>query len=125
MELVRAILINFVVPLVGITVFLSVRERMLAKQIEQPPVVPLFLIFMTYGGWLMVFLTCLFWEWSGMATLGFLYLVLVAPIVMLVLAAMLNRRRRLSPYHFASFIASGVYPCLVIPTVVLYRVMYP
>ncbi len=125
MELVRAILVNFAVPLAGLKVFLSLRERMLERQIERPPVVPLFIIFATYGGLLMVVLTVLFWRWSGMASLGVFYLVLVAPIAMTVLAVMLFRQRRLSPYHFGSFIASGIYPCVVVPTVVLYRVLYP
>jgi hypothetical protein len=125
MELIRAILVNFVVPLAGLKVFLSLRERMLERQIERPPVVPLFIIFATYGGLLMVVLTVLFLRWSGMASLGVFYLVLIAPIAMTVLAVMLYRQRRLSPYHFGSFIASGIYPCVVVPTVVLYWVLYP
>ncbi len=125
MELVRAILVNFVVPLAGLKVFLSLRERMLERQIERPPVVPLFIIFASYGGLLMVVLTVLFWRWSGMASLGVFYLVLVAPIAMTVLAVMLYRQRRLSPYHFVSFIACGAYPCVIVPTVVFYRVLYP
>ena len=125
MELVRAILVNFVVPLAGLKVFLSLRERMLEQQIERPPVIPLFIIFATYGGLLVVVLTVLFWRWSGMASLGLFYLVLVAPIAMTVLAIILYRQRRLSSYHFASFVASGVYPCLIVPTVVFYRVLYP
>ena len=124
MELVRAILVNFVVPIVGLKVFLSVRDQMLEKQIERPPVVPLFIIFATYGGLLMIVLTILFWRWSGMASLGFFYLVLVAPITMTVLAVLLYRQRRLSSYHLGSFIASGVYPCLIVPAVVLYSVVY-
>ena len=125
MELVRAILVNFVVPLVGVGIFLRLRERMRDQQIERPPIVALFIIFATYGGLLMVILTVLFWRWSGMASLGVFYLVLVAPVAMIVLAIMLYRERRLSPYHLGSFIASGVYPCVVVPTVVVYRVFYP
>jgi hypothetical protein len=125
MELIRAIVVNFVVPLVGLGLFLRLRERMHDQQIERPPVVPLFIIFATYGGLLMVVLTVLFWRWSGMASLGVFYLVLIAPIAMTVLAVILYRKRRLSPYHFGSFIASGVYPCVIVPTVILYRVFYP
>jgi hypothetical protein len=125
MELVRAILVNFVVPLAGLKVFLALRGRMLEEHIERPPVIPLFIIFATYGGLLMIVLAVLFWRWSGMASLGLFYLVLVAPVAMTVLAVILYRQRRLSSYHFVSFIASGVYPCLVVPTVVLYRVLYP
>ena len=124
MELVRAILVNFVVPLADVKIFLSLRERMLEEHIERPPVIALFIIFTTYGGLLMIVLTVLFWRWSGMASIGLFYLVLVAPVAMTVLAVILYRQRRLSSYHFVSFVASGVYPCLVVPTVVLYRVVY-
>jgi hypothetical protein len=95
------------------------------QRIERPPVVPLFIICATWGGLLMVVLTVLFWRWSGMASLGFFYLVLVAPLVMAVLAVVLYRQRRLSTYHLGSFVASGIYPCIVITAVVLYRVLYP
>lgn len=86
---------------------------MRAAQIERPPVFPLFIIFATYGGWLIVLLTMLLWYWSGMAVLGLIYLVFIAPVVMTVLAVLLYRQRRLSRYHFASFIASGIYPCIL------------
>lgn len=71
----------------------------------------------------MVILTSLFWYWSGMALLGLIYLVFIAPIVMTVLAVMLYRQRRLSRYHLGSFIASGVYPCIV-AALVLARVLH-
>ena len=124
MELVRAMLVNLVVPLAGLIIFFWLRDQMREQKIERPPIVPLFIIFATYGGLLMVVLTVLLWRGSGMASLGLAYLVLLAPIVMTILAVTLYRQRRLSQYHFGSFIASGIYPCIVIPTVVLYRVLY-
>lgn len=69
MELLRAILVNFVVPLAELGIFLRLREQMRDQQIERPPTVPLFIILATYGGLLMVVLTALFWRWSGMASL--------------------------------------------------------
>jgi hypothetical protein len=113
MEIVRAILVNLAVPLAGFQVYIWVRNKMLDEDVEHPPVVPLFIIFATYGGWLLIFLTLLFWYWSGMALLGLMYLVFLAPIVMIVLAVMLYRQRELSNYHFGLFIASGIYPCLI------------
>ena len=113
MELIKAILIHLAVPLAGLQFFVWLRNKMRAAQIERPPVIPLFIIFATYGGWLMVVLTALFWYWSGMASLGLLYLVFIAPIVMTILAVALYRQRWLSGYHFGSFIASGIYPCIL------------
>ena len=113
MEIVRAILVNLAVPFAGFQLFIWLRNRMLDEDVEQPPVVPLFILFATYGGWLLIVLTMLFWYWSGMALLGLMYLVFVAPFVMPVLAVMMYRQRRLSRYHLGSFIASGIYPCLI------------
>src|ERR1043166_6325957 len=107
------VLINFGVPLAGLLTFRWLRAEMRDSQIERPPVIPLFIIFATYGGWLLIALTLLFWYWSGMALLGGMYLIFVAPLVMTALAVYLYRQRRLSRYHFGSFIASGIYPCLV------------
>jgi hypothetical protein len=109
MELVRAILIHAVVPFAGVALFLELRQKMLEADIEEPPTVALFILFATYGGWIVVILTLLFWYWSGMATLGFAYLMLAAPIVTLGLATAFYRRRRLSGYHAAGFWLNAVY----------------
>ena len=114
MEVVKAILIHLAVPFAGVQAFLWLRNQMRAAQIERPPVIPLFIIFATYGGWVILVLTLLFWYWSGMALLGLIYLIFIAPVVMIVLAAQLYRQRRLSRYHFGSFIASGIYPCFLV-----------
>jgi hypothetical protein len=113
MEVVRAILINLVLPLAGLQIFIWLRNSIRAAGIERPPIISLFIIIATYGGWIMVVLTLLFWHWSGMALFGLIYLVFVAPIVLTVLAVMLYRQRGLSRYHLGLFIASSIYPCLV------------
>jgi hypothetical protein len=114
METVRAILINVAVPLAGLLVFWWLRNNMRVAEIDRPPVIPLFIIFATYGGWLMIGLTLLFWYWSGIALLGLIYLVFIAPIIMTVLAVRLYLDRAVSRYHYGSFIASGLYPCLLV-----------
>jgi len=81
--------------------------------IANPPGLPLFLVFVSYGGWLVVLLTELFWYWSGMASLGVAYLVFIAPVVMLILAYRLSSQRHLSLFHHWAFIASAVY--IVLP----------
>ena len=123
MEVVKAILIHLVVPLAGLQAFVWLRNDMREAQIDRAPVIPLFIIFATYGGWLIIILTLLFWYWSGMALLGLLYLVFIAPIIMIVLAVMLYRQRRLSRYHFGSFIASAIYPC-ILAVMALARIFY-
>ena len=113
MEIVRGILINVGVPLGGVLVFVSLCLWMWMARIKRPPLTSFFIIFATYGGWLMIVVTLRFWYWSGMALLGLMYLVLVAPFVMVVLAALTYSRRNLSRFHLVSFVASGLYPFLI------------
>jgi drug/metabolite transporter (DMT)-like permease len=117
------VLINLGLPFAGLLTFMWVRYEMRAAQIEQPPTVSLFILFATYGGLLVMVLTMFFWYWSGMATLGFLYLVFVAPIVTIILAVILYRQRRLSRYHFISFIGSAVCPGVIGVLVLVYAVL--
>lgn len=104
MEVVRAVLINLFVPALGFWFYWKLSRRM-----SHPLSLPLFLIFVSYGGWLMVVLTGLFGFMSGMATLGVAYLMFIAPIVMVVLAYRLWAHRNLSKLHFRLFWASAAY----------------
>src|SRR5262245_48440923 len=102
-EIACATLIHFIVPTSGLGLYWRLRGRMIEAGIPKPPIVPFFILFATYGGWLIVGLTFLLWYWSGMATLGLAYLVFIAPIVMLALTVLLYKRRNLSPFHFGAF----------------------
>jgi hypothetical protein len=117
MEIVKALLIHLVLPAAGLQWFLWLRADMREEEIERPPVIPLFIIFATYGGLLLVILTALFWYWSGLASLGLAYLLFPAPLIMLVIAWRLYPERKLSRFHRAIFIASaayiGIIACLV------------
>jgi len=113
MEIIKAILVNLVVPVVGLQIFVTLKGNMRAAQIERPPVIPLFINFVTYGGWVMVALTLLIWHWSGMALIGLLYLVFIGPFLMSGLAVMMYRQRRFSRYHFGLFVSSAIYPCII------------
>ena len=88
---------------------------MLFRSIEEPPIIALFILFATYGALIVLILTALFWYWSGMATLGLAYLILLAPLLTLGLAVAFYRRRRLSGYHAAAFwLSLGYVPCLLL-----------
>ena len=113
MEVITPILIYLIAPLAGLSAFVRLKDQMRKSLIEDPPIIPLFIIFATYGGWLMIALTLRFWYWSGMALIGFIYLLYGAPLLMTALAVILYRQRRISGYHFGSFVASGIYPCII------------
>ncbi len=55
-----AILIYLALPLFGLIAFLVLVNRMKKEKVAEPPLVELFLIFATYDGLLMVFLTSVF-----------------------------------------------------------------
>jgi hypothetical protein len=119
MEYVAATLIHFVIPASGFCLYSRLRNRMLTAGIPDPPIIPFFILFATYGGWLLVVLTLLFWYWSGMATLGLAYLMFIAPVVMLRLAVRLYKRRNLSWFHFGAFVASAVYTLFPLGVMIL------
>lgn len=56
-----------------------------------------FWCYFSYGGLLQTVLTALFWYWSGMASLGFAYLVLIATPGLPIAGFRLGPRPRLSP----------------------------
>lgn len=81
---------------------------MKVEQSENPPIIEVFFIFATYGGLLLVVLTTFFWKWSGMASLGVIYLMIVAPVLMGIITFRHSKRKNDSIYHkwiykFASF----------------------
>jgi hypothetical protein len=110
------ICVNILVPLLGLIAFVLLCRRMRETNVQSPPYFYFFILFASYGGWLMVLLTALFWEWSGMASLGVFYLQLIAPFVTGGIALSLRRRFALSIFHRTAYIASLVYSGLMVVT---------
>jgi hypothetical protein len=81
MNWMTAIAINLLVPLLGVVIFALLCRKMRRTHVPAPPFFSYFVLFATFGGWLMVCLTALFWKWSGLASLGVFSLILVAPFV--------------------------------------------
>ena len=123
MEVLRAILIHLVVPAAGIFLYWQLCLKMKRDNVENPPFVALFILFGIYGGWLIIFLTLQFWYWAGMASLGGLGLLSVAPIVTLGMSIYLFTNRKLSNYHYASYLASLAYVCFIL-AFIGYRVFF-
>jgi hypothetical protein len=113
-KIIAEIGVNLLAPLLGVLVYVLLCRRMQRANIQSPPGVQYALLFLTYGGWLLVLLTSLFWEWSGMASLGVFYLVLAAPFIMAGAAFSLRRSYGLSVFHRVAFISSIVYSALAV-----------
>ena len=108
------IVIHLLVPLAGIIYFIAVIKKIKKENVVNAPTFELFIIFSTYGGLLLVTLTTLFWQWSGMASLGTFYLILGAPIVMGIIAYRNRRTKSISKYHTWTY-NFGLYYFLIAP----------
>jgi hypothetical protein len=81
-EIIIAITLHLLIPAMGVVAYLILCRRLLAGRASPMFLAQLFLLFVCYGGALIVFLTSLFWHWSGMASLGTFFLLLAAPILL-------------------------------------------
>ena len=109
-----AILIHILVLSTGVFLFFRLIGKMNRERIVSPPVIDLFFLFVNYGGLLGLVLTILFWNWSGMASIGALYLILGAPIIMCIIAFRQYHKRELSIYHKNTFLL-GIYYFIIAP----------
>jgi ACR3 family arsenite efflux pump ArsB len=112
-EILTGVGLYLAVPLAGVILYRSLCCKILAKQHSCALNIPFFGIFFVYGGWTIIFLTVLFWRWSGMASIGGLLLVFVMPFLMLGQTAWLWSRRMKSIYHLTAFWLSASYLPLV------------
>jgi hypothetical protein len=103
---------------VGITDTVFIAEK---EDIQNAPVIELFVIFATYGGLLLVSLTALIWKWSGMASLGTFYLILGAPIAMGIISYRLRKTKKTSKYHKWTYLL-GILYFVIAP--VLFLILY-
>jgi len=118
LEILSAVIIHLVVPLTGLLLYFLLVRKMKREKVDHPPIVELFLTFATYGGLLLVILTTLFWEWSGIASLGAFYLILGAPIVMGIIAYKNYKNRLLSKYHLWTY-KCGIFYFVIPPVAII------
>jgi hypothetical protein len=103
------LVINLLVPLLGVVVFGLLCRRMNRAAVPSPPYFAYFILFSVFGGWLVTALTVLFWMWSGMSSVGMLYLVGIAPFITALLAFRLRKQRTISSFHSWAYIVGLAY----------------
>ena len=97
MELLIPLFIYLVVPLIGLFIF-----RRNFADVDNSVIYAVSLINTAhFGGWFLFLLTSLFWYWSGMATLGFFYLIFIAPILSVGLLIYIFSEENLTNYRYA------------------------
>jgi len=109
LQIITAIAINLIIPILGVIFFFKLVKKMRREKILNPPIFELFIVFATYGGLLIVALTTLFWEWSGLASLGTIYLIIPAPIIMVIIAFRNYKLRKTSSYRNILFKVALLY----------------
>lgn len=108
-ELVMTLMTYLAVPLTAWSLFMRLYRSMEAKGVFDPPNVQFFLIFTVYGGWAMIFFILLVGAWAGWMIMLLIYLVMVAPILMLGVSLSIISNYRDSSYHTWALVASGIY----------------
>lgn len=113
-EIITVIIIHLLIPILGLLTYILLIRKIKKEKISNTPNIDLFLIFATYGGLLLVMLTAIFWEWSGMASLGTFYLIIGGPIVMGTIAYRNFKNKGISKYHMLTYRA-GISYFLITP----------
>jgi hypothetical protein len=108
-QIITALTIHLLIPLTGLLWFLRLSKQIKNENIPNPPTTELFVIFSTYGGLILVALTTLSWQWSGMASLGTFYLIFGAPIVMGIITYRQKKLKNISIYHRTTYYSSLLY----------------
>lgn len=121
LEIISVSVIYLVLPICGLSWFLHLCEKMKNENIVNSPVEELFGVFWIYGTLLVVFLSVLFWGWSGVALLGMIFLVFAAPLLMAWISIRVRKKKGISNYHLLVLNAAMLY-FVVLPVclVVLY-----
>ncbi|MDX1651301.1 MAG: hypothetical protein R3277_02340 [Brumimicrobium sp.] len=118
-EIITAMMIHFIIPVLGFVFYAVLLNKMKKANIQNPPIIALFLEFFIYGGLLLIILTSLFWYWSAMASLGYIFVLFVAPFIMLGLTIYYLWKRNDSNYHKLTFYLASLY----IPIVAIFYIV--
>ncbi|HXB28028.1 MAG TPA: hypothetical protein VNV25_25080 [Gemmatimonadaceae bacterium] len=104
------IVVNFVPPPIGLAHYLWLRRRMTDRRLRWLA----FWCYFSYGGLLQTVLTALFWYWSGMASLGFAYLVLIATPGLPIAGFRLGPRLPAEPMKAPFVLAAKLFPLVLV-----------
>lgn len=82
METLAPIIIYFLVPIIGLALFFYTNKNLKPRSKKELFTLKLLIAFGCMGGLTLVLLTLLFWELSGLASVGIAFLIFIAPILM-------------------------------------------
>lgn len=108
-EITIAFIIYLLIPFTGLMYYLRIYKLMKTENIPNAPGIGLLIIFATYVGLLLLALTSLWGVWSGLASLGTFYLLLVAPFIMGFIAYRQRHTKAVSKYHKLTYLSALFY----------------
>ena len=108
-EIITIITLYLIIPFIGLLSFILLSQKIKRENIVNPPRFQLLLIFATYGVLLLIILIELVSLWSGLASLGVLYLIIGGPILMGIIAKRMHKNKLQSKYHLIVYRASLLY----------------
>lgn len=117
-EFVLGVFIPLVLILLGVYTYYILITKMKNQGIKLIPWLSWLILFINYGGLLLVSLTSIFWTWSGMASIGVMYLVIIAPLLMSSIAFEMRIKKNDNVYNRRLFRLALLY--LLIMPLVLY-----
>ena len=100
----------FGLPVVGVWLYYVLLRAMFAARVVSPPGVPLFFVFAAYGAVLQFFVSGFFRVWSGMHSITFAGLFVVAVPWLFVQGLFWRRTWSVSGYHRAAIALSFAFP---------------
>src|SRR4051812_36221951 len=114
-ELIPGLFIHLVVPLAGLIWYIKLCRQLRKRGAPAGLSTQLFIIFLCWGGVLLEALTGMFWHWSGLATVGTFFLILVAPVLLFFVTLGLERQKlQFTAQRNALYACYGYYALLIL-----------
>lgn len=108
-KLCITVFIYLIFPVAGITAYVLLLKKMRREQVPHIPKLSLLALFYIYGSWLVIILAEIFVKWSGMASMGVAFLIVIAPFICGIIAFRHRKNILLTKYHRLVFLLSIVY----------------
>jgi len=105
MQIVLLVLALLVCPIA----YIALVHRMKTQVIDEPPVMPMFFLFGTIGGWLLA----IGLSPSGLTATCIVFLITVAPIALFIASAGLCATQHRTIYHRVSIWSGFIYPAVL------------
>jgi len=117
METTIPISIYLVLPLIGIILYVYVLQQLDEQMKTLKFATKLFITFASIGGLIILWLTVVFWRWSGLASLGSAVLIFIAPFIMAFISYDSYKNRLQLPEYKLFKLSLGFY--ILIPIVIM------